>query len=146
MVSERCFVLSLIPYWTILRYSALLENWLCFMFIHTHANLCTSKYWPILWASFEILMWINIALWRYRPFIIASDKSHFIFVCIKIVLTWIHLLLRQYGPVKTSSGPKFDYCWLLHSHTFKGLGNPIHIESSPYVQNILAYGWTLSRH
>ena len=35
---------------------------------------------------------------------------------------------------------KFDYSWQLHSHIFKGLENSNHIESSPYLQNILAYG------
>ena len=43
------------------------------------------------------------------------------------------MLLRQYGPIKTSSGPDFG-------HTFKGLGNTDHIEISSYVQDILAYG------
>ena len=28
---------------------------------------------------------------------------------------------------------KFDYSLQLHSHTFKGVGKPDHIESSPYV-------------
>ena len=41
---------------------------------------------------------------------------------------------------------KFDYSWQLHSHTLKGLGNPDHIESSPYVQDMLAYEWILSSH
>ena len=34
---------------------------------------------------------------------------------------------------------KFDYSRQLHSHKVKGLGNPDHIESSPYVQDMLAY-------
>ena len=64
----------------------------------------------------------------------------------KIVLPLIQLLLRQYGLVKTSGGPKFDYSWQLHSHTFKGLGNSDHIKSSSYLQDIFAYVWTLSSH
>ena len=43
-------------------------------------------------------------------------------------------------------GTKFDISGQLHSHTFMGLGNPDHIESLPYVQDILAYGCTLSSH
>ena len=42
-----------------------------------------------------------------------------------------------------SSGPKFDYSWQLHSHTFKGLGIRDHMETSPYIQDILTFGWTL---
>ena len=37
---------------------------------------------------------------------------------------------------------KADSCWQLHSHTFKGLGNREHKESSPYVLEIL----TLDEH
>ena len=55
-------------------------------------------------------------------------------------------MLRQNGLVKTSSSQKFAYSWQLHGHTFKGLGNPDHIESSPYLQDILANKWTLSSH
>ena len=62
---------------------------------------------------------------------------------VPVFLPLIQLLLRQYGPVKTSSGPKFDYSWQLHSHTLMGLGNPDQIT---YVQDILAYGWTLRSH
>ena len=58
----------------------------------------------------------------------------------------MQLFKRQCGPVETSSGPKFDYSWQLHSHTFKGLGNRDHIETLPYVQEILNSGWTLSSH
>ena len=61
-------------------------------------------------------------------------------------LPLIQLLLRQNGLVKTSSGPKFAYSWQLHSHTFKGLGNLDLIECLPYLQDILANGWTLSGH
>ena len=56
------------------------------------------------------------------------------------------MLLWQWGLVKTSSGPKFDYSWQLHRHIFKGLENLNHIAISPYLQNILPYGWTLSSH
>ena len=52
----------------------------------------------------------------------------------------MQLLLRQNGLVKTSRDPKFAYSWQLHSHTFKGLGNQDHIESSPYLQDMLANG------
>ena len=52
----------------------------------------------------------------------------------------------KYGLVKISSGPKFDYSWQLHSHAFKGLGIRDHIETSPYIQDILTSVWTLCSH
>ena len=50
------------------------------------------------------------------------------------------MFLLLYGPVKISSGPNFDYSWQLHSHSFKGLGIQDHIETSPYLQDILTSG------
>ena len=82
-------------------------------------------------------MWATISLRGYGLFIIASDKSQPILDCLKSFLTLKQLFLLQYGPTKTSSGPKFDYSWQLHSHTFKGLGFRDHIETSPYIQDIL---------
>ena len=52
----------------------------------------------------------------------------------------MQLLLPQYGPVKTSIDPKFDYSCQLHSKSFQGLGNPDHIENSSYLRDKLAYG------
>ena len=146
MVSGGCVVLNLNPYCIILRYSAPLDNWLGIIFRYTHAKLCTTEYWPNLWTHSNFFMWVIISLQRYRLFIIASDKSQFFYVCLNVFLPLIQLLLLQNGLVKTSRGPKFAYSWQLHSHTFKGLGNPNHIESSPYLQDILANGWTLSSH
>ena len=85
-------------------------------------------------------MWATISLQRYRLFIIASDKSQLTTDCLKSFLILKQLFLLQYGPVKISSGPKFDYSWQLHSHTLKGLGIRGHIETSPYIQGILASG------
>ena len=55
LVSDGCFVLNLIPYCIILRYSAHFDNWLGFCFRYTHASLCTSEYWPNLWTRFNFL-------------------------------------------------------------------------------------------
>ena len=58
----------------------------------------------------------------------------------KIFFIFKAAVLLQFGAVKISSGPKFDYSWQLHSHTFKGLGIRDHIETSPYIQDILTFG------
>ena len=55
----------------------------------------------------------------------------------KIFFTFKSAVLLKYMPVKISSGSKFDYGWQLHSHTFKGIGNGDHIETSQYIQDIL---------
>ena len=78
-------------------------------FLYKHANMCTTDYWPNLWTRFNFLMWVTISLRRYRLFIIASGKSKFIRSLPKKIIPQIQLLLWQYGPVKTSSGPTFDY-------------------------------------
>ena len=64
----------------------------------------------------------------------------------KIFFTFKAAVLLKYGLVKISSGPKFNYSWQLHSHTFKGLGNRDHIETSQYIQEILTSVWTLYEH
>ena len=51
-------------------------------------------------------------------------------------------VLRQYGPVKTSSDrfyPEYAYSRQLHSEIFEGLRKPDLIEISLYLQGILAY-------
>ena len=53
-------------------------------------------------------MWVTDTGNSYA--VIASDKSQFILLdWLKSFIPLIQVLLRQYGPVKTSSGPKFDY-------------------------------------
>ena len=77
-------------------------------------------------------MWVAISLQRYRLFIIDSDKSQFIKVCLKILCTF------KTSVVKAE--------WAGQSNTFKGQGNQNYIENSPYFQDILAYICTLSSH
>ena len=48
--------------------------------------------------------------------------------------------------VRAGHNFKWSSCWQLHRHTLKGIENPNHMEKSPYLQNILAIGWTLSSH
>ena len=73
----------------------------------------------------------------YRLFVIASNISHLILDCLNSFLPLKQLFLLLYGPVKISSGQKFDYSWQLHGRTFKGLGIRDQIETSPYIQDIL---------
>ena len=72
-------------------------------------DLCTSEYWPILWTRFDFLKWIDITLRRYRLFIIASDKSQFIFVCIKHCFT---LNTSVVTPVRAGLNFKWSKIWL----------------------------------
>ena len=146
LVSDECFVLDLNTYCIILRYSVPWDNWLGFIFRYAHVNLCTTEYWPILWTRFNFLMWVTISLRQYRLFIYCFRQKSVHLSLLRIFLPLIQLLLRQNGLVKTSNDPKFDYSWELHNHTFKGLENRDHIEGSPYLHDIVAYGWTLSSH
>ena len=83
LVSDGWFVLNVFLYCIIVRYSAHLDNWSGFNFRYTHAILCTSEYWPNLWTRFNFLMWVTISLRRYQIFINTSDKSQFIWDCLK---------------------------------------------------------------
>ena len=69
----------------------------------------------------------------------ASDKSQFIWVWLIFFFTFNTAVVIAVWAGQIFKCTKFDYSWQLHSHKLKGLGNPDHIESSPYVQDMLAY-------
>ena len=58
----------------------------------------------------------------------------------KIVFTFKAAVFTAVWAGQNFKGPKFDYSWQLHCHTFKGLGIRDHIETSPYIQDILTSG------
>ena len=62
----------------------------------------------------------------------------------KNIFTFNTAVVTAEWPSQKFKWSKTDYSWQLPSHTFKCLGNPEHIESSPYLQDMLAYEWTLS--
>ena len=66
---------------------------------------------------------------RQKSVYLSLPKNSFTFNTAVVTAVWAG---------QTSRGPKFDYSRQLHSHTFKGLGNSDHIESSPYSQDIFA--------
>ena len=82
----------------------------CVLFLDIHMQICVPPNIDLFCGLVLIFLCGLISHSGNTDYlIIASDKSMSIFVCIKIVLALIQLLLRQYGLIKTSSGPKFDY-------------------------------------
>ena len=57
----------------------------------------------------------------------------------KIYFTFNTAVVTAKWASKNFEWSKTDYSLQLHNHTFKCLGHPDRIESSPYLQDILAY-------
>ena len=82
LVSDGCFVLNLIPYYIVLRYSAHLDNWSGFIFC-IHMQICVPPNSDQICGLVLIVLiyWLltcTIHLRRYQLVIIVSDKFQFI--------------------------------------------------------------------